>query len=110
MNDSVSNWNSENTYWRENYSSRPYYNRSRNYSVYEPAYRYGVDLYSRNPGRSFEDLSQSDLNSGWSSSRGTSDMDWQTAEPATRDAYNRLYNNNRANMNNSLGNTSPAAR
>jgi len=66
------NWNSEDTYWRNNYPSQPYYNSSTNYSTYEPAYRYGYDLYSRSPGRRYEDLNQTDLTNGWNQARGSS--------------------------------------
>jgi hypothetical protein len=86
-------WNSQNTYWRNTYSSRPYYSSSRDYSLYEPAYRYGVDLYNRNMCKPYESLSANQLNSGWGQARGTSSLNWNDAQVATRDAYNRMYQN-----------------
>ena len=90
-------WNSESSYWRNNYATRPYYNSSRNYSVYEPAYRYGADMYSRNNGRSYNELDQEELRKGWEQARGNSNLKWNDAKMATRDAYDRMYNNNSAN-------------
>jgi len=84
-------WNTENAYWKNNYPSRPYYNNSRDYSYYEPAYRYGVDTYNRNQGKSYDELSQSDLSNGWSNARGKSNTDWSDVQMATRDAYTRMY-------------------
>ncbi|NDF11959.1 MAG: hypothetical protein EB060_03965 [Proteobacteria bacterium] len=86
-----SDWNAENDYWHNQYPSRPYYDRGRAYSTVEPAYRYGVDLYNQNPGRRYEELNQSQLSSGWDTARGTSTMNWNDAQNATRDAYNRMY-------------------
>lgn len=85
-------WNSQNTYWRDNYASRPYAG-TRSYSTYEPAYRYGVETYNRNQGKRYEDLSQDELNRGWTQARGSSSMNWNDAQQATRDSYNRLYEN-----------------
>ena len=79
----------EDTYWRDNYSSRPYVGSDSRYDDFGPAYRYGVDAYTRNPGRRFEDLDD-DLSSGWSSARGTSTLDWANAKHATRDAWQRV--------------------
>ena len=86
-----SNWDSQNSYWRNNYISRPYYNSTRDYSLYEPAYRYGYDMYSRNSGKTYNDLSQEELRRGWEQARGNSNLNWNDAQMATRDSYNRLY-------------------
>jgi len=88
------NWNTENTYWRNHYSSRPYYSNSTGYSTYEPAYQYGVTMYNQNNGRPYSDLNQTQLNSGWAQARGTSNLTWSQAQAATQDAYNRLYTQN----------------
>jgi hypothetical protein len=89
------NWDTENQYWRNQYSTRSYYRPAMNYSAYEPAYRYGYDLYLRNNGRAYNELDQDELNRGWVQARGESLVDWQTAQIATQDAYNRLYTNRR---------------
>lgn len=90
-----SGWNSQNDYWRTNYANRSYYNKNRDYTAYEPAYRYGVDLYNQNKGKAYDDLSQSDLNKGWTQVRGSSSLSWDDAQMATRDAYNRMVENDR---------------
>ncbi|MBN8531286.1 MAG: hypothetical protein J0L97_05435 [Alphaproteobacteria bacterium] len=87
------NWDAENTYWRDNYRSRPYFNTSRSYSEMSPAYRYGWDLYDRSNSRAYNDLDQEQLRKNWEQARGDSNLDWNTAEPAIRDAYNRRHNN-----------------
>lgn len=87
-------WDTENTYWKEHYSSRPYYSKSRDYNNYEPAYRYGVDLYNQNPGVPYSSLNQEQLRNGWNNARNKSQMDWSDVQIATQDAYNRLYESN----------------
>lgn len=86
-------WKAQNTYWQNQYPSSTYYSSSRNYSTYEPAYRYGVDLYNRNPNTAYDQLNQSELDKGWTSARGNSNLNWNDAQMATRDAYNRMYQN-----------------
>ncbi len=89
----VANWDAENTYWRNSYPSRPYYSKSKNYTTYEPAYQYGVELYKMNPNKRYEDLDQSQLQAEWMKKRGNSILTWDQAQEASRDSYNRLYNN-----------------
>lgn len=76
-------------YWRENFKTRPYADSGSIFDDYEPAYRYGVDAFSRTPERSF-DTAESDLSRDWDTVRGTSSLDWQRAKHATRDAWKRL--------------------
>jgi hypothetical protein len=90
-----SSWDAQNQYWRSNYSKRPYYNSSMDYSNYEPAYRYGTELYNQNSGRSYNELNQEQLRNGWNQARGSSNMSWEDAQAATRDAYNRMAEVNR---------------
>jgi hypothetical protein len=79
----------EDTYWRDNYSTRPYVTTGSTYDDYGPAYRYGVDAYSRYPERSFDDL-DADLSRDWSGARGSSRLEWEHAKHASRDAWQRL--------------------
>lgn len=79
----------EDAYWRDNYKDRPYVDKAADYETYRPAYGYGVEAYSRYPGRSFEDV-ESDLALGWGNARGRSNLDWQNAKGATRDAWTRV--------------------
>ena len=79
----------EDAYWRQNYSSRPYVSQGSKYEDYGPAYLYGVDAFSKNPNRKFDDV-QSDLGRDWNAARGTSALDWDRARSATRDAWDKL--------------------
>lgn len=91
----TSSWDSESEYWRSNYASRPYYHASRSYYVYEPAYRYGYDTYKKYPGKTYDELDEATLRNGWMTARGHSNLEWNDAMPATRDAYMRAYNGKR---------------
>ncbi len=81
----------EETYWRDNHSTRPYAQKDVGFDHYAPAYRAGVDSYSRNPGRSFDEV-EPELRNSWGSTRGKSSLEWDHAKPAARDAWDRLSN------------------
>ena len=81
----------EDNYWRDNYSSRPYIAAGASYDDYQPAYRYGMESYSRNPDRSFEDV-EPELSRDWGSARGRSSLEWENARHASRDAWHRVSN------------------
>jgi hypothetical protein len=79
----------EDAYWRDNYTGRPYVESGSTYDDYSPAYRYGVDAYTRYPGRRFDDV-ESELGRDWGTARGRSSLEWERAKHATRDAWQRL--------------------
>lgn len=81
----------EDAYWRENYTSRPYANTGATYDDYQPAYRYGLDSYSRYPNRSFDDV-EPELSRDWGTARGRSSLEWENAKHASRDAWQRVSN------------------
>lgn len=87
-------WNAENQYWSSAYSNTSYYNGS-SYSAYQPAYQYGVTAYNEYGGMPYPQIDQARLREGWATARGNSSLDWQQAQQAARDAYQRAYNNNR---------------
>ena len=78
----------EDTYWRDNYASRPYVSGA-TYDDYGPAYRYGVEGYGRYEGRKFDDV-ESELSRDWQGARGTSTLAWDKAKHATRESWNRV--------------------
>lgn len=78
----------EDAYWRDNYASRPYASGS-DYSEFGPAYGYGVESYTRYPGRTFDDV-EAELRREWNSRRGSSSLEWDRAKYAARDAWQRL--------------------
>jgi hypothetical protein len=81
----------EDAYWSKTYETRPYREPDRSYEYYQPAYRYGWESYGRHAetGRSFDEL-EPDLSRDWETYRGDSDLDWDRARPAVRDAWHRV--------------------
>ena len=79
----------EDAYWRDNYTGRHYVESGSSYDDYAPAYRYGVDAYSRYPGRQFDEF-EPELSRDWDTNRGRSSLGWERAKHATRDAWQRL--------------------
>lgn len=78
----------EETYWRGNFSTRPYVAPDDSFDDYAPAYGYGVNAYRDRPGRTFEEA-EAELAAGWVGARGGSRLDWGRARPAARDAWHR---------------------
>ena len=78
----------EDAYWRDNYAQRPYAGGSA-YDEYRPAYGYGVDAYKRHPNRTFDEV-EPELGRGWNGKRGGSNLEWDRAKHATRDAWQRV--------------------
>lgn len=79
----------EDVFWRDNFSSRPYVDKSASYDDYGPAYRHGVEAHTRYPDRHFDEI-ESDLGRDWSSSRGKSSLEWERAKHASRDGWSRV--------------------
>ena len=79
----------EEAYWKDNYSSRPYVTADSKYDDYGPAYRYGVDSYSRYPNRSFDEV-EPELSRDWNNARGSSSLEWERAKHASRDAWHKV--------------------
>lgn len=79
----------EDTYWRDNYASRPYAQADAAYDSYQPAYRYGWESRERYAGKKFDEV-ENDLGNGWDKARGASHLAWNDAKQATRDAWDRV--------------------
>lgn len=79
----------EDLFWRSNFTARPYVPAGSDYTLYQPAYMYGVDSFSQFKGKNFDDI-EPQLGQKWDTVRGTSTLDWDIAREASRDAYNRL--------------------
>ncbi|MGB3135380.1 MAG: hypothetical protein WBG38_03080 [Nodosilinea sp.] len=81
----------EDTYWRENYSSRPYVEADHTYDDYSPAYRTGYEGYSTysTQGMSYEDA-EPHLKQRYEQDESSSRLNWDKARPASRDAWTRL--------------------
>ncbi len=79
----------EESYWRDNYSTRPYVTPGSSFDDYAPAYRHGVEATTRYPDRRFDEV-ESDLGRDWSTRRGNSSLEWDRAKHAARDAWERV--------------------
>lgn len=89
-------WAAQDSYWQQTYPTRPYHTTAKTYDTYQPAYRYGADIYGKNPGVTYDELDQAQLRRDWNDARGASKLSWEDANPATRDAYMRLYDAHQA--------------
>jgi hypothetical protein len=83
-------WNDEDTYWRDNFRSRPYASSSdRDYDFYKPGYRYGYDAAGRYQNRPWNDV-EADLSRDWASYDGRGNSTWEQMKDAVKDAWDRV--------------------
>ena len=79
----------EDAYWRENYSKQSYVDRNTPYESYQPAYRTGYEGYTRYKGRKFDEV-EADLQRDYERTKGNSNVTWDRAKNATRDAWHKV--------------------
>jgi len=79
----------EDEYWRSNWRTRPYTDRTRDYEHYRPAYRFGWESRRRYPDRRWEEV-EAHLATEWQRHREQSPLKWDEARLAARDAWRRL--------------------
>lgn len=79
----------EDIYWRENYSSSPYFEKGTTYADYQTAYRAGYEGFDRygHSARSYSDI-EVDLQRDYEKDH-TGSLDWEKAKYAVRDAWDR---------------------
>jgi hypothetical protein len=77
----------EELYWSENHSKQPYADEERTFEDYRPAYRMGAAGPTRY-GPVFESAEET-LQSDWGLERGPSTLEWTSAKPAVRAAWDR---------------------
>jgi hypothetical protein len=84
-------WETEDNYWSENFSSRPYTIGADYYERFRPAYRYGAESAYRGPPRNWEEA-EPDLRKGWDryEHRGDNRSTWEEIKDAVRDAWDRM--------------------
>ena len=84
-------WETEDNYWHENFSSRPYAIGPDYYERFRPAYRYGFESATHGLGRTWEDA-EGDLRAGWDQyqHRGEASSLWEDVKEAVRDAWDRV--------------------
>lgn len=81
---------SESDYWREAYTREPYYDGSRTFEDYSPAYELGWISYGSYGGEF--DAADRVLANDWDVRKGVSMLSWDEARPATRAAWQRAEN------------------
>jgi hypothetical protein len=84
-------WETEDNYWFENFTSRPYALGPDFYERFRPAYRYGFESAQSHMGRPWEDA-EPDLQAGWEryQHRGEQPSTWEEIKAAVRDAWDRV--------------------
>jgi hypothetical protein len=84
-------WETEDNYWEENFSSRPYALGPDYYDRFRPAFRYGFESARDGLGRRWDDA-EPDLREGWERYRteSGSSSTWDEIKAAVRDAWDRV--------------------
>lgn len=79
----------EDAYWRENYTSEPYYEAGRGYDDYDAAYRAGYETYgSFDRPRTFDEVER-DIEAAYLKRRNREDLTWDDAKRPARAAWDR---------------------
>jgi hypothetical protein len=89
--DAQLDWTAEETFWRQNWQSRPYASADRDFEFYSPAYRYGYESATRHHGRSYSEV-ENDLRTGWDRYEHRGKATWENIKDAVRDGWNRVTN------------------
>ena len=90
-------WTEDDAYWRENYRNRPYASsENRDYTYYQPGYRYGFESASRFQNRSWNDV-ESELSTGWNKYEHRGSSTWESVKDAVRDAWDRVTGHHTVN-------------
>jgi hypothetical protein len=86
-------WETEDNYWHENFTSRPYALGPDYYDRFRPGYRYGFEAAQHHMGRGWDEA-ESDLQRGWETypHRGQAPSAWEEIRDAVRDAWDRVVN------------------
>ena len=82
-------WTTEETYWRDNWQTRPYATADRGFDYYQPAYRYGFESARNYRGRAWDEI-ETDLRTGWDRYEYRGQSTWENVKDAVRDAWNRV--------------------
>lgn len=73
-------------YFKKNYTQASYYNPSKTWDDYSPAYQYGYNSYDRYRGQRFEDVEDT-LRQDWEQTKASSRMAWDDVRGAVRDGW-----------------------
>ena len=89
--DKLRQWDTEESYWRDNWSARPYASADRGFDYYRPGYRYGFESANRYRGREWDEI-ESDLRANWATYEHRGQSAWDHIKDAVRDGWNRVTN------------------
>lgn len=81
-------WGEHESYWRQNWHTRPYADADRDFDYYRPAYRYGYDAAHNNRIRDWEEL-HPQLQSGWGTQEYSGKTTWDSVKDAVEDGWRR---------------------
>ena len=84
-----SDWSADESFWRANYSSRPYASSDRGFEYYRSAYRYGHDAAGRHGSSRWSDV-EAEVRHGWEKFEGRGERAWDQIKDAVRDAWDRV--------------------
>ncbi|HEX6132359.1 MAG TPA: hypothetical protein VFZ24_00165 [Longimicrobiales bacterium] len=82
-------WSTEESFWRENYRTRPYADANRNFDYYRPGYKYGFESRSRLGDRPWNEA-EPELRSGWDRYEGRGESKWEEIKDTVKDAWERV--------------------
>jgi hypothetical protein len=82
-------WETEENYWHENFTSRPYALGADYFDRFRPAYRYGFESATHGVGRSWDEA-EPDLREGWERYQHRGESTWDEIKDAVRDAWDRI--------------------
>ena len=90
-------WETEDNYWHENFTSRPYALGPDYYERFRPGYRYGFESAQHYLGRGWDEA-EPDLRQGWETYeyRGQTPTAWEEIKDAVRDAWDRVVSGRRS--------------
>ena len=91
----------EDAYWREHYSSEPYYSANKSYDYYAPAYRAGYEGRARYFDSAFEDVERN-LSGDYARMKRTGSAAWDEVRDAAHAAWDRAdksLSNSKRRMN-----------
>ncbi len=78
------------SYWRNRYSSEPYYEPGRSFEDYAPAYELGASVRALATVDQEFDALEPDMQRAWESRGAASNLTWEEVRAAMRAAWNRV--------------------
>jgi hypothetical protein len=90
----IDRWDDEDTYWRTNYSARPYASAGNDYDYYRPGYRFGYEAANKYGDRNWNEV-ESDLSRSWNTYEHRGNSTWEQMKESVRDAWDRVMGRQR---------------